>query len=239
MSAETAIGCICSGDSSRARTLDQAASSVNTVYHSIINDVEAPQRKGMSERTMQEFRAKKVLVSDGRRGQSSTIKQSRRPVILLFAITGIVLLIACANIANLLLARAANRAMEMAVRLSLGATRRQLIAQVLTESLLLAVLGGVAGLAVAHWTLAGNHGDAAVRVAATIDFSLDGRCWRSRMLVAGDRPPVRDRAGAAQHAARPRDRAAEQFGQALGRAAARRGFARGWSPRRSRFRWRC
>src|SRR6478752_6889671 len=45
--------------------LDQAASSVNTVYHSIINDVEAPQRKGMSQRTMQEFRAKKIFVSDG------------------------------------------------------------------------------------------------------------------------------------------------------------------------------
>jgi len=164
--------------------LDQASSSVNTVYHSIINDVEAPQRKGMSDRTMQEFRAKKVIVSDGRRGQSSTIKQSRRPVILLFAITGIVLLIACANIANLLLARAANRAMEMAVRLSLGANRRQLIAQVLTESLLLATLGGLAGLAVAHWTLAGITAMLPSRVAATLDFSLNGQVLAFTMLVA-------------------------------------------------------
>src|SRR5262249_45980825 len=50
-------------------SLEQATSSVNTVYHSIINELEAPQRKGMSQRTMQEFRAKKIILSDGRRGQ--------------------------------------------------------------------------------------------------------------------------------------------------------------------------
>jgi len=153
-------------------TIDQATASVNTVYHTLINDVEAPQRKGMSAKTMQEFRAKKVILSEGRRGQSNTIKQSRTPVILLFSITGIVLLIACANIANLLLARAANRSMEMAVRLSLGATRRQLIAQVLTESLLLAVLGGIAGLAVAHWTLVAVTSMLPVQAQAGMVFTL-------------------------------------------------------------------
>ncbi|MGH7619311.1 MAG: ABC transporter permease, partial [Gemmatimonadaceae bacterium] len=136
-------------------TMDQGLSSVNVVYHTLINDVEAPQRTGMSAKTMSEFRAKKVTMADGRKGQSSTIKSSRTPLTLLFSVTGIVLLIACANIANLLLARAANRLMEMAVRLSLGATRRQLIAQVLTESLVLAVLGGTVSVFVAHWTLVG------------------------------------------------------------------------------------
>jgi predicted permease len=165
-------------------SLDQAASSVNTVYHSIINDVEAPQRKGMSDRTKQEFRAKKILLSDGRRGQSSIIKSSRTPITLLFGITGIVLLIACANIANLLLARAANRSMEMAVRLSLGATRRQLIGQLLTESFLLAALGGLAGIAIAHWTLAGITSMLPPNIARTLDFSLNWQVLAFTMLVS-------------------------------------------------------
>ncbi len=136
-------------------TLAQATASINAVYRPIITDVDAPLLKGVSTATMAKFKAKTIKLTDGRKGQSSMIKESRTPLTLLFAITGIVLLIACANIANLLLARGASRAMEMAVRLSLGATRRQLIGQVLTESVLLALLGGIAGIVVAYWTLAG------------------------------------------------------------------------------------
>src|SRR5690606_23567347 len=82
-------------------------------------------------------------------------EEARTPVTLLLIITGVVLLIACANIANLLLARGANRGMEMAIRLSLGASRLQVVTQLLTEACVLAVLGGAAGLIVAQWTLAG------------------------------------------------------------------------------------
>jgi predicted permease len=76
----------------------------------------------------------------------------RTPVLILFSITGLVLLIACANVANLLLARSANRAKEFSVRLSLGASRSQIVGQVLTEAIVLALFAGAAGLFVAYAT---------------------------------------------------------------------------------------
>jgi predicted permease len=132
---------------------EQATVAINGPYHAILNDVEAPLQKGMSETTMKVFRAKQITTEAGNRGQSSFDNEARTPLIILLAVTGTVLLIACANIANLLLVRGAGRAAEMAVRLSIGANRRQLITQLLTESILLASLGAAAGLVIAKWTL--------------------------------------------------------------------------------------
>jgi predicted permease len=92
-------------------------------------------------------------MEDGARGQSSVDTQAATPLKLLLGVTGLVLLIACANIANLLLARAAARSGEMAIRLSIGASRWQLIVQLLTEAVVLSIAGGVAGILVAKWTL--------------------------------------------------------------------------------------
>jgi predicted permease len=152
--------------------IDAARESLNAQYRAIINDVEAPLQQGMSEATMKNFRAKPILVVEGGAGQSTVRDGSKVPLYMLLSVTGLVLLIACANIANLLLARSAARATEMAVRLSIGAGRARLVGQLLTESLLLAAIGGVASLFVARWTLTFITSLLPAQVAQTMDFRL-------------------------------------------------------------------
>ena len=152
---------------------EQASAALNTHYHAIINDVEAPLQKGMSDQTLARFRSKTIVLQPGGHGQSSVRREATAPLNLLLGVTAFVLLIACANIANLLLARSAARASEMAVRLSIGASRRQLIVQLLAESLLLALLGGAASVVVASWTLDLIVSLVPRQAAETIGTSLD------------------------------------------------------------------
>jgi len=112
------------------------------------------------------------------------VGDSRKPLLILFGAVGLVLLIACANIANLLLARTANREQEMAVRAALGASRGRVVRQMLTESLLLAILGGAAGTLLAEYVMKvvlplGGH--SIPRLAQT---SVDGRVLGFSLLLA-------------------------------------------------------
>jgi predicted permease len=155
-------------------SIEQAATGINVPYAAILNDVEAPLQQGMSEQTMARFKTKRIELAPGYRGQSSVHEEASTPLLLLMSVTAVVLLIACANIANLLLVRGAGRAGEMAVRLSIGANRRQLISQLLIESLMLATMGAVAGLIVAKWTLDLIASLLPPEAVATMDVGVDG-----------------------------------------------------------------
>ena len=133
-------------------SVEQAQAAIQGAYIGVIREVELPLQKGMSERSRKLFTGQQMTLTAGNRGQSDILKTGIVPMVLLFAIAGFVLLIACANIANLLLARSANRAKEFSIRLSLGARRGQVMGQLMVESLVLALLAGVAGVFVAYGT---------------------------------------------------------------------------------------
>jgi putative ABC transport system permease protein len=121
---------------------------------------------------------------DGRWDEAATVMKSGAAIAMV--IVGFILLIACANVANLLLARAASRRKEIGVRLALGASRGRLIRQLLTESLLLAVLGGGFGLLLGYWITGLMQGFIPVLPYNMVNdfFLLDGRALLFTLVVS-------------------------------------------------------
>ena len=131
-------------------SLDQAASQLNSVYSGLLNDVEAPLLPAqLPQEIKDQFRQRKISFAPGELGWGPLRERAARPLTLLLGVTALVLLIACVNIANLLLTRGASRTGEIAVRASIGARRGVLVRQLLAESLVLIAIGGVLSLLVA------------------------------------------------------------------------------------------
>jgi predicted permease len=187
--------------------LTQAAASINALHSAIIAELEAPPADAanpMPPRT--------IALTPGGHGQRAEIATTvGQPLALLLGLTVVVLLVVCSNVANLLLARGAARANEMAIRGAIGASRRQLVSQLLAEAGLLALIGGLLSVPIAALTLeiiawlvpAGVLNEFAVEL-KPVFILLTAAVSLSSVLLFGVAPAVQaSRAGARLIASNP------------------------------------
>jgi len=147
---------------------EQAQAGMDTLFRQIVQSEAQSLSKSTPEVRRQRFLNQRLTLEPGRQGFPRTRRSMEKPLVLLLATTGIVLLIACANLAGLLLVRGAFRQKELTMRAALGAGRGRLVRQLLTENLLLSMLGGFAGFLSSYWLSAGL-----VQILPVRDLKLD------------------------------------------------------------------
>ncbi|MGH9632892.1 MAG: ABC transporter permease, partial [Bryobacteraceae bacterium] len=153
----------------------QAAAHTDVVFHQGIDEQALPGRLA------HHLHQKRVAFTAGAKGVSSIGEQFGTSLLILMTVVALVLLIACANVANLMLARATARRKEIAVRLALGAGRLRLVRQLLTESLVLSASAGALGLLFGVWSAHALTGFLTDRV---LDVTLDARVLAFTLLVS-------------------------------------------------------